>query len=315
MLYLTDDDIGKLVSIGEVVESLRLVFRQADRRTAHYAPRTRVNASSGLLDTMGAVSDEWGLAAVKSYFISHGRIQFFLTLYAAGAEEPVAIMQAKKLGQLRTGAASALATDILASRDAETMGCIGTGYQAGTQVDGVMAVRHIERILVHSRSPSHMRKFADGIRKRHDVRVIELGTVSSEFSEAEVISCATNSTVPVLDTGVPGELCHINAIGGYRPDMVEIGPDLVSSCVTIATDLKEQAMKESGELISAVSSGEVKWTDITEMTDLVAGRVHKRKNASSKRTLFKSLGVSVEDLAAAKLAYDAAISLGIGMDL
>lgn len=315
MLYLTDGEIERLVTVSEVVESLRQVFTQLDEQTASVVPRTRVNAKSGMLDMMGAVSDVWDLAAVKSYYINDGVLNFHLVLFAAREAEPVAIMQARKLGQLRTGAASGLATDILSIRNAKTMGCIGTGYQAEAQVDAVISVRPIETILIHSRKTENMKKFGKLIRERHDVDVIELDNVFPGFAEADVISCATDSTIPVLGIKSMGHQCHINAVGGYRPDMVEVEPDLISSCMTVVADLKKQAMNESGELISAVESGKLSWDEVDEMKDINAGRVHRRSNASTECTFFKSLGVAVEDLAAAKIVYDAALSRGAGREL
>ncbi len=314
-LYLTDQDIEKLVTVSETIESLRQVFRQLEDGTAFLAPRTRVSASSGTLDMMGAISDEWGFAATKSYCIAGGRMNFLLMLFATGEAEPVAVMQAKKLGQVRTGAASGLATDILSAGDANVMGCIGTGYQAGAQVDAVVSVRPIERIMIHSRNPAHMRRFGKAVTRRHGIDVVELEKMSQEFAAADVVSCITDSATPVIDASMLGESCHINAVGGYRPDMVEVGVDVISSCATVVADLKEQAMKESGELISAVASGKLDWGEVSEMKDIVAGRVLRRAGASSNRTFFKSLGVAVEDLAVAKLAYDAALANGAGLSL
>ena len=313
-LYLKDTDIGMLLTTRELIDPLREVFVQMHKGKAFTAPRTTIEGREGALSLMGAVSEEWGLAAVKTFYSRGGNMSFMLTLFSTATPEPqpLAVMEAQKLGQLRTGAASGLATDLLAPRNARVFGCIGAGYQARAQVEGVLSVRHIERVIVHSRNKERMENFADWIRKEHGVEVSIAADVNPSFKEADIVTCITTSSSPVIDSSSLGETCHINAVGGYRADMLEVGPATVASCSAIVSDLKEQAMKESGELISAVDSGLVKWDEIAELSEIAAGTAIRRRNAATSRTMFKSLGVGIEDLAAARAAYQKALERGAG---
>ncbi|MCL4317106.1 MAG: ornithine cyclodeaminase family protein [Candidatus Thermoplasmatota archaeon] len=314
MLYLTDSDVTRLVTMEETIASLREVFTQVGKGRAHLVPRTNIECG-GVLSIMGAISNEWELAAVKSFYSSGGQMSFMLTLFSTRNPEPVAVMQAGKLGQMRTGAASGLATDLLSRRNAKVFGCIGTGYQARAQVDAVVAVRNIERIIVHGRDERRMHSFMEDIHSIHDIRVDGVRAVYPSFADADIVTCVTTSSTPVINAGSVKEDCHINAVGGYKPQMVEIDPETVCSCVTVVSDLKAQAMKESGELIAAVASGDLQWDEVTELSDLLAGTAIRRRNARSGRTLFKSLGVAAEDLAAARIAYEKATELGVGKNI
>jgi alanine dehydrogenase len=314
MLYLTDSDVASLITVEDTISSLREVFAQVKAGRAHMAPRTNIEGG-GALSMMGAISDEWELAAVKSFYSSGGQMSFMLTLFSTRKPEPVAVMHARKLGQLRTGAASGLATDLLARRNTSIFGCIGTGYQAHAQVDAVVAVRNIDRIIVRGRDSSRMQKFIENIRSAHDIRVDGVREVYPSFGDADIVTCVTASPTPVIDDRSLKEDCHINAVGGYRPQMLEIGPETVSSCATVVSDLKAQAMAESGELIAAVASGLLRWDEVCELSDLLTGSVIRRPNANSRRTLFKSLGVAVEDLAVARIAYERATETGAGKNI
>ncbi|HUJ50381.1 MAG TPA: ornithine cyclodeaminase family protein, partial [Bryobacteraceae bacterium] len=216
---------------------------------------------------------------------------FYFMLYDAKTAQPLALMEANHLGQIRTGAASGYATDLLAHPQAETLGIIGSGFQARTQVEAIRAVRPIKQIRVWSRSEEKRRKFAA------ECGATAVDTAEEAVRGAQIVTTATNAKDPVLaDAWIqPGTM--INAMGSNIASRRELPAELVRRAGLVAADSIEQAHIEAGDLILADS-----WANVKELKDV---QPHYDPN---QITIFKSLGLGVEDVAAGAFIYERALA-------
>jgi ornithine cyclodeaminase/alanine dehydrogenase-like protein (mu-crystallin family) len=204
---------------------------------------------------------------------------------------PLAIMDGRLITEMRTAAVSAAATKLLAPKDAKILAILGSGVQAHSHVEALRLVRSFEKIRVWSHTREHAERFAKEIGAK---------AMSAEkvVRGADVIVTATNSKTPVLKGAWLKPGCHVNAIGACRPDWRELDDDAMSNVIFV--DSREGALKESGD---AILSGA---TIYAELGEALAGKVPSRANET---TIFKSLGMAVEDIAAAMLVYRAAAKL------
>ena len=236
-----------------------------------------------------------------------------LLLIGAADGVPLCVMDAEYLTALRTGAASGVATDLLAVPYAKTLAIFGTGVQAFTQVAGVCAVRAIESIFIYGREARSSMDFAAVLGKEFGVNAFAGGP--ADLRGADVICTATNSRVPVLDGSDVKKGCHINAIGSFKPDMQELPSALVVRA-DLWVDQRAAALSEAGDILVPLSEGLITGSHIRgELGELLSGGVGGRADGGvgggiggrvdgEAITLFKSLGNAVQDIYAAKFVYD-----------
>jgi ornithine cyclodeaminase/alanine dehydrogenase-like protein (mu-crystallin family) len=228
-------------------------------------------------------------------------------LYDAETAKPLALFEANWLGQIRTGAATGLATDLLARTDARVLALIGTGFQARSQMDAVLAVRAIEEVRVWSRKTENRASFVreyDG----HGTRVVEAECAESAVRAADIVVTMTNARDPVLDAGWVRPGTHVNAAGSNIASRRELPGDLVESASLIVADSVEQARIEAGDLLLALGTGD--WGDRVVELRTLPGRRHK-----DDITIFKSVGLGLEDVAVAGPVYETAVREGLGTQL
>ena len=228
---------------------------------------------------------------------------------------PCALLEGSSLTAIRTGAASGLATDLLAHPGAGRVAIIGAGVQARTQLEAISAVRSINSVTVYSRSKARAASFAREMGRALNLTAIEVSdSVAQAVSAAEIICTATSSAEPVLmSADVQGRM-HINAVGSFTPQMREIDPELVAGCYVVVDQI-EAALAEAGEVIAAIDAGLLRESDLVELGDLVLGEAGAGAGAgddSGRPTLFKSVGLAIQDVAAAALAVERAKQAGLG---
>ncbi len=291
MLFLTEADVRELLPMRDAIEMMRRAFEALAQGRAQSLPRRRLALDTGsMLHSMaGSFLDYFG----TKFYSTNPRYgaHFYFMLYDAKTAQPLAFMEANHLGQIRTGAASGYATDLLAKPDARTLGVIGSGFQARTQVEAVRAVRPIENVRVWSRSEEKRRQFAE------ECSTIAVNSAEEAVRGADIVITATNSAEPVLEDQwiAPGTM--INAMGSNRPDRQELPSELVRRAGLIAVDSLDQANIEAGDLILADC-----WTNVAELHEV------KRHYDPTQVTIFKSLGVGMEDVAAAAFVYERALA-------
>ncbi len=226
---------------------------------------------------------------------------------------PIALIEGAVLTTIRTGAGSGAATDLLARPDAKRVAIFGAGVQARTQLEAVCAVRGIESASIFSRDPNQSQEFANELAAQPWApAMIEVSdTASDALVKADVICTATTSSTPVFDGSDLKPGTHINAIGSFLPSMQEIDSTTVERSLVVV-DSRDAALAEAGDLIIPIQEGSISKDHIqAELGEIVNG-VHPGRTDDSQITLYKSVGVAVQDAAAAGLALRNAKELGIG---
>lgn len=270
----------------------------------------------GILRITTAVLSYRGYYGIKisSNAVSSKHVGRMFCLYREDGADLCAIMQVYGMGALRTGAASGIATKYLANADAATLGVIGSGPQAGTQAQAICRVRPIREIRVYSRTPENRERFGREIGAATGVRAVAVGSGEQAARGSDVVVTATSSKTPVLHGKWLAPGTHVNAIGANYESRRELDLDAVAAARFVAADDREQVQYESTDLVEAVNQGLLKWDDVHNLADVVSGRVRGRSSPTDI-TLFKSLGVAMEDVALAARAYERAVERKAGRAL
>lgn len=298
-LLLTESDVKNLVSLRETVLCIEKCFQEIRDQREENHPRTRTKTSKSSLNVMHAALTYSGRAGVKIYFGG----KFIFLLYDTNSSELLAVMGAKELGRLRTGAASAIATKYLTGLKSFKLGIAGTGNQALTQVGALTEVANLEKVFVWSPTSHHRHAFADEIRKRYGLEALSVDSLLDAFSKADVGTTITTAKEPFVSRAAAENLIHLNACGSNHADRSEIMVEALDLFPRIYVDDVRQARVEAGELIDGFRKGMFDWKNAIDLKDVVQGRVKKMANA---HTLFRSLGIAAEDVAMASLIYDKA---------
>jgi alanine dehydrogenase len=310
-LYLSEADVARLVTVTDALACLEELFALWREPGTTNLPRQRARLAAGALNLMGAACEAKGIFGLKVYFAGKGGARYHVLLYAGDGSGLIAMIEADLLGALRTGAASGLATKLLARPDAKTLGVIGTGKQARTQVAAVCAVRPIERIRVFSRSRENRRAFAFALTDELGVETEPVESGEECVKDADVVVTITKSAEPVLRSAWLADGVHVNAAGANSADRREVDADTVLRAAVRVTDHAAQAQGEAGEFRDLVAAGRLAWSDVHELGDLVSGRVRGR-TSPSEVTLFKSLGIALEDIAFAQVIHARAVEANVG---
>lgn len=295
MLYLTEADVRSLLPMREAIHLVREGFKEFAAGRAQNQPRRRLILPEGsVLHSMAGSFGAYFGTKIYSTHRQHGA-HFFFLLFDAPTAAPLAMMEANYLGQIRTGAASGYATDLLAAPEASLLGVIGTGFQAESQIEAVRAVRPIHEVRVWGRDAARRQRFAEKVNAAAAI------TAEEAVRGAHVIITATNARDPVLasDWIAPGT--HINAVGSNVANRRELPADLIARAGLIAADSVEQAHIEAGDLIVAGD-----WSRVVELRDIPRG------HQPDRITIFKSVGLGLEDVACGGWVYEKALQQGLG---
>lgn len=314
-LFLSEADVRELLTMPLALEAVEAAFRRLADGSAilHYRQRLHIPGQS-YLHYMAAGDATGGYMGMKLYTSSKAGLRFLVPLFHAKSGDLVALIEADYLGQMRTGAASGLATRYLARQDARRAGIIGTGLQARTQLEAIAAVRRLERIRAFGRNIERRASFAREMTEKLSVPVETAASAEEAVRGADIVVTSTTTTDPVVEGRWLEPGMHINAIGANFPHKRELDDDAVHRADIIAADSREQSKLEAGDLVHALGDDSKRWADVVELADIVAGRHPARENAE-QITLFKSNGIAIEDVVTAARVYELAIARGIGRDL
>jgi len=311
-IYLTEADVTRLLTMPACVEAVEAAFRQWGEGLADNRPRARASVRGAVLHALAAGSEAWGRLAAKIYATTRDDARFVVLLFDARTSELLAVIEADRLGQTRTGAASGVATRWLARKNARILAIVGTGWQARGQAQAIATVRSLQSIRVFGRNRERLREFHRDVEAACGVQVTPCASVEEAVREADIIATATSSAQPVLEGAWIPPGAHVNAVGSNRAERRELDDAAVRRAGVIAVDSIEQARLEAGDLLMVEGGAPLGRT--VELKEIVAGR-HPGRQANPEITLFKSLGIGLEDLAAASFVYDRAIESGAGKPL
>ena len=311
-LILTEQDVRSLVGVPEAIDALETSLRRQGEGQAVNLPRRRVHLpGGGGLQIMPAADFGSGVVGYKAYTLGRGGARFHVMLYETATGILEAIIQAGALGAYRTGAASGVATRHMAREDSSTLGVIGSGTQARTQVQAVCAVRPIREVRVFGRDRNRRESFAESVAETVGSQVHAAPTAREAVVGADVVVTATNASSPVLEGQWLSEGSHVNAIGSNSILRREIDLETARRAARVVVDDREQAAIECGDLVEAWERGIVDPARMNELGDVVAGLAAGRRS-EEEITLFESQGVGLWDLALAEVAYRKARERGVG---
>ena len=230
--------------------------------------------------------------------------------------EICSILDGTYLTQLRTGAVSGAATDLLARQDASIFALIGTGGQAESQLEAILNVRDIKEVRVYGRDKEKAEKFVDKVKEKlenqFDFKIFATDSSKEAIENADIITCVTTSKNPVFDGKYVKKGAHINGVGSYTPDMQEIDPYVLINGDKIYVDTRDGVLNESGDFIIPIKENQFSESDVTgELGELILGKIKGREN-EDEITIFKTVGSGVLDVVTAKRIYDKAVEKGIG---
>lgn len=313
-LLLTEAEVAELLSMDELVEAVEKGFRYLGEGTARNSPRSRSITPEGTLHVMHAAVPALGVLGVKSYASTTGGARFVAVMFSLADGEPLLIAEADRLGQMRTGAASGVATRHLSREDSSTIALIGAGWQARSQVEAIACVRRVAQVKVFSRSVERRETFAAEMSAGLGIGVEPSSSAEEAIEGADIVVTATNSREPVLRGAWLRPGVHINAIGSNAASRMELDAEAVRRSDVIAADSVEQAKIECGDLLSPELAGESIWDRVVEMGAIVAGTAPGR-GRRDEITLFESQGVATEDVMALELLYRKAKAAGAGRQI
>ena len=314
VLYLTETDVRELLDMEICIDVVEEAFRQLAYGGAMNVPRARAHAEGVYLHTMSAVATYLGYAGWKAYTSTSHGAKFHIGLYSINSGDLVAMVEANYLGQLRTGAASAVATECMARPDAKVVGLFGSGRQARTQLKGVCSVRKIELVEVYSRDEERCRQFSELMSEWCNTKVVPSRNPDQVAAEKDIVICATSARTPLFEGRALDEGTHLNVVGANFLNRAEIDATAVHRADTIVCDSIEQCRLEAGDFVQALEDGAVEWSNMHDLAEVVAGRETGRKTAESI-TLFKSVGLAIEDVAVAAKLVELAEKEGLGRRL
>ena len=291
-LYLTEEQVGELLTPADAVDAIEACFGRMARGVVQNHPRYRLRLEHGALAVMAAADLELGYAGAKVYSGFQAGARFVVLLFRTASPELVAVVDADKLGQLRTGAASAVAAKHLARSGASSLGVIGCGWQAESQVACIRAaLPGIERVVAYCRTEATLRAFCE----RNDA---EPGESHRDPAQCDIVVTVTGSPDPVLrgEWLNPGTLvCAVGANDGKRRELDNV---VLERANFVCCDSLENARLESGDLIEPVQGGTLDWLEVHELQEVVAGE-NPGRQSDDDIVVFKSNGLAAWDVAAA----------------
>lgn len=312
VLYLAEADVQQLLSMEMALVALENALRHWAEGKSVNQPRHRLHVRGGVvLHYMAAGDYASGYFGMKLYTSTPTGTRFLVPLFRADSGELAALLEADRLGCLRTGAATGVATKYMARTDATRVGIIGTGHQAPTQLEAVAAVQPLQRVRVYSRNPERREAFARTMCKQLGVHVEAVDAAEKAVRGSDIVIAVTNAKQPVVQGAWLAPGTHLNAVGANFPQRRELDDTAVTRAARIVVDSKVQAQREAGDLIVPFQTDHCRWQSIYELHEVVSGAVPGRTGAD-EITLFKSNGIALEDVAVAACVYQAAREQNLG---
>ena len=314
MLYITEDEVGRLLSMDEAISAVDDAFRSLGTGSAVNIPRSRVRLPGHTLHVLSGGIPRLNVTGLKAYTTTRHGARFVVLLFKADTGDLLATIEADRLGQMRTGAASGVATKYMAREDAARVGVIGTGWQARSQLAAVCGVRGVTSAKAFGRDRSRLETYCREMTEQLGIHVQPTDTAKDCAAEADIVITITSAARPVLEGAWLAPGTHVNAAGSNALLRSEIDVETVKRSRVVAVDSREQARVECGDLLAPVEMGYLHWDRVYELADVAAGHVPGRIDPADI-TLFESQGLAVEDVAVAAAVFERAKAEGAGRQI
>jgi alanine dehydrogenase len=314
-LHINEAEVRQLLTMSMAITAVEEISRKQSEGTVIVHPRRRFELpGGGFFHYMAALDTQAGYVAMKQYTYVKGKLCFLVPLYSVSTGELLALIEADAMGQLRTGAASGVATKYLARKLAKVAAILGTGGQARTQLEAIHNVRMLDAVYVYGRDPQRRNQFCEEMSERLSINVYPVESAAAAVRNAEIICTATTAARPVLNGADLAVGVHLNAIGANHAHKQEIDEAAVAKANLIFVDSLAQSRQEAGDLVIPFAKQPQRWSEVHELSELVGGKVAGRAS-DGQITLFKSNGIASWDLAVAAKVYALAKEKGLGREL
>jgi ornithine cyclodeaminase/alanine dehydrogenase-like protein (mu-crystallin family) len=314
VLLLNESEVTSILTMENTLNIVEEALRDHGEGHALNYPRYRLISLNTILNVMSAGLPRIKSSGLKVYAASKAGARFLVLLLDCESGEWLSIMAANKLGQMRTGATSGIATKYLARKNAGSLGIYGSGWQARSQVEAISKIRKLHQIQCYSPNPSHAKSFALEVTDSLGIETTPVEKPQSVADGADIIVTVTDAKEPVVRGEWLQDGVHLNGVGANDLRRRELDSSTIAKCDLIFVDSIEQSKLESGDLVTPVSEGILEWRRVRELGPLVAGKVEGR-STQGQISLFKSNGLAIEDVAVARHIYDRAVSLGVGKEI
>jgi alanine dehydrogenase len=314
-LLLNESDVRAILTMQLALEAVEQSFRRLADGSAILHSRRRLHVpGKSYLHYMAAADSTGGYMGMKIYSSAREGLRFLVPLFEVQSGDLAALIEADYLGQMRTGAASGVATRVMARTDARSVAVIGTGLQARTQLEAVSLVRKLEKIRAFGRDRERREQFAKEMSERVRIPVTSVDSAEEAVRGADIVITSTTATNPVVEGRWLSPGVHINAIGANFPQKRELDTEAVNRSNVIAADSPEQSRHESGDLIQVFGEDAERWAAVRELSEIVAGKIPGR-TSDDQISLFKSNGIAIEDIVVAGRIYELARARGMGRQI
>ncbi len=314
VLYLNESDVDQLLDMPAVIEVVEEAFRRLAAGEAHNVPRQRAKGDGIVLHSMSAAADYLGMVGWKCYTTTASGAKFHVGLYDRQSGDLIALIQADRLGQLRTGATTGVAAKWLALPDADRLGLLGSGWQAQSQLEAVHVVRPLKQASVYSRDASRRAEFADRMSKQLGIDVVPVEEPRQAVEGFPLVIAATNSRQPVLQGQWISPGAFVAAMGSNWLNKAEIDARVVQRANLIVCDDVECCRQEAGDFCDALEQGQFDWPQAVNLAEVVSKRSGGRQSPDDV-VLFKSVGMAMEDVALGHRLFELAQKNNVGVKL
>ncbi len=313
-LFLTESDVAQLLTMPLALEAVEAAHRALAAGRAVDVPRQRTRLPQTTLHVLQGALPDFGVIGYKAYTSNRSGVRFLVHLYDASNGSLRAVLEADRLGMMRTAAASGVATRCLARPEARVLGMFGTGWQAEGHLEAIAAVRALDRVKVYSRNAERLQNFCRRMSERLGLEVRAAASPEDVVRGSDLVSTVTTAASPLFggDWLAPGT--HINAAGSNSLIRRELGEDVLKRCSAIVVDSVETALREAGDLLPWLEKGRLHVGQLRDLGQVLAGRQPARTTVD-EITLFESQGLAVQDLALAARLESLARTRGLGSEL
>lgn len=313
-LFLTEADVERLLDMPMSLDAVEAAHRELSLGQACDVPRQRTRLPQTALHILQGALPSLDAIGYKAYTSNRSGVRFLVHLFSAATGRLRAVIEADRLGMLRTGAASGVATRWLARPDAEVMGIFGAGWQAEGHIAAIATVRRLRLVKVYARNAERLAAFCERLSERLGVNVVPAASAEEAVRGSNIISTVTTSATPLFDAEWLSPGTHINAAGSNALIRREIGKDVLKRCQPIVVDSVPTALCEAGDLLPALEKGRLQARQLVELGDVIVGK-HAGRTTLDEISLFESQGMAIQDLALAVRLEVLARERGLGVEL
>ncbi|HCZ13324.1 MAG TPA: ornithine cyclodeaminase [Candidatus Accumulibacter sp.] len=313
-LFLTEKDVAQLLTMSLALEAVEAAHRQLSASDACDVPRQRTRLPQTTLHLLQGALPQLDAIGYKAYTSNRSGVRFLVHLFQASTGRLRAVFEADRLGMMRTGAASGLATRWLARPDAQVAGVFGAGWQAEGHLEALAAVRPLRRVKVHARHAERLAAFCTRMSERLAVDVVPCASPEEVVRGSDIVSTVTTAASPLFSADWLAPGTHLNAAGSNSLIRRELGEDVLKRCSPIVVDSVETALREAGDLLPMLEKGRLQPRGLVELGDVICGR-RPGRTTDEEITLFESQGMAVQDLAVAVRLEALARARGLGVEL